>query len=225
MLVLTVLAFLPAASSAAVAQPLPNEPWRSLSTRQLAAKLLPPRVARRVVTHEFVSPASVTFSTRPYAMPDGFCERDQYQVALRAHSRMTWTADIRRGDCPPEGAVGFAHVNPNPRLHVAQAKAAIRWLEGAIAAARGDQPLSFDVDCVSDAQPSPCADGARAALARLAVQNAMTIDGAFTCRPGEASFALRPDSGAAPGPSWHLQLARGEGRPRLNMRWTTAPPS
>ena len=137
---------------------------------------------------------------------------------------MTWTADIRRGACPAEGAAGIAHVNPNPQLHVAQAKMAIRWLESAIAAAGGDQPLSFDVDCVSDAQPNLCATR-RPALARLAVDNASIVDGAFTCRASETRFTLRQDAAAPaadPAPEWHLQLARGAARPRLTMRWTLA---
>jgi hypothetical protein len=196
-----------------------------MSTRELAAKLLRPRTAKRVRTHEFSGPSQVTFYTRAYHMPDGFCVRDQYQVSMRSHSRMKQSADIRLGDCPAEGAVGFAHVNPNPQLHFAQAKLAIRWLEGAIAAARGDQPLSFDVDCVADAQPNSCAAGARAALGRLSVQNALMVDGAYTCRPSETTIELREDlaaPGAAPEPRWHLHLARGAARPRLTMRWTAS---
>ena len=223
MFVVTVLALLQTSSSAA--GDLPNDRWRAMSTQQLAAKLLPPRLRKRVKTHEFSPAAHVIFSSRPYPMPDGFCERDQYRVSLRGRSELTWTADIRRGDCPAEGAAGFAHVNPNPQLHVAQAKMAIRWLEAAIAAAGGDQPLSFDVDCVSDAQPNLCADGARPALARLAVDNASIVDGAFTCRASETRFALRQDAAApaaGPAPEWHLQLARGAARPRLTMRWTLA---
>jgi hypothetical protein len=225
MFVVTVLALLQAASSSSAAGDLPNDRWQAMSTQQLAVKLLPPRLRKRVTTHEFSPAAHVTFSSRPYPMPDGFCERDQYRVSLRAPSRMTWTADIRRGDCPADGMAGFAHVNPNPQLHVAQAKMAIRWLEAAIAAAGGGQPLSFDLDCVSDAQPNLCADGARPALAKLAVDNASIVDGAFTCRASETRFALRQDaaaSGAGPMPEWHLQLARGAARPRLTMRWTLA---
>ena len=225
MFVVTVLAQRQAPTTSSAAGHLPKYRMHAMSTQQLAVKLLPPRLRKRVTTHEFSPAAHVTFSSRPYPMPDGFCERDQYRVSLRAPSRMTWTADIRRGDCPADGMAGFAHVNPNPQLHVAQAKMAIRWLEAAIAAAGGGQPLSFDLDCVSDAQPNLCADGARPALAKLAVDNASIVDGAFTCRASETRFALRQDaaaSGAGPTPEWHLQLARGAARPRLTMRWTLA---
>jgi hypothetical protein len=187
-----------------------------MSTQELAAKLLPRRTARRIVTHEFVPNSRVLLSTRPSPTPDGFCERDQFLVPVGSPSKMTLRADIYRGDCPAEGIAGFVHVNPNPQLHVAQAKLAILWLEGAIAAARANTPLPFDVDCVADAQPDLCSD-ARAALAGLSVQNVQTVDGAFTCKPGEARFALRTDT-ATPGPLWHLQLDRGKARPHLTMR-------
>jgi hypothetical protein len=209
MLVLTALALL--ASSTAS-----DDRLRAMSTQELAAKLLPPRMARRARTHEFSSPGRVTFYSRIYPMPDGFCERDHYDVATRPRSKVTQSSDIYRGDCPAEGVAGFVHVTPNPRLHVAQAKLAIRWLEGAIAAARARMPLPFDVDCVATAQPSLCSD-ARAALAGLSVQNVEAVEGAFTCKPGEARFALRQDP-AAPGPLWHVQVDRGEGRPHLTMR-------
>ena len=77
-------------------------------------------------------------------------------------------------------------------------------------------PLPFDVDCVAEANPGLCAD-ARAALAGLSVQNVQTVDGSFTCKPGEARFALRTDP-AKSGPLWRLQLDRGEVRPHLTMR-------
>src|SRR5947209_9538981 len=144
MFVLAAAAVLQAASPHAAAD------LRTMSTEELAARLLPPRIARRVVEHEFASPARVRFTTRTYPMPDGFCERDIYQVSTASHSSIAQSADIRRGECPASGASGFAHVKPNPKLHVAQAKAAVRWLEGAIDAARGDQPLAFDVDCVAE---------------------------------------------------------------------------
>ena len=220
MFVLTALMILGAASPPAVANS--SDRWRAMSTQELAAKLLPRRLARRVVEHEFASSSQVTFTTRTSPTPDGFCERDQFLVPVRSPPKMTLRADIYRGDCPAEGIAGFVHVTPNPQLHVAQAKLAIRWLEGAIAAARARMPLAFDVDCVAEAQPSLCSD-ARAALAMLSVQNIVTVDGAFTCRPGEARFSLRPEPGAGKGSLWQLQLERGDARPHLTMRWATEP--
>jgi hypothetical protein len=222
MFVLAALMILEAAPSAAVANT--SDRWRAMSTQQLAAKLLPRRIARRIVMHEFLPNSRVLLSTRPSPMPDGFCERDQFLVPTGSPSRMKQSADIYRGDCPGESVAGFVHVTPNPQLHVAQAKLAIRWLEGAIAAARATRPLSFDVNCVADNQPSLCADS-RAALASLSVQNVLTVDGAFTCRPGEARFALRQEPtapGTGPSSVWHLELVRGTARPRLTMRWTAA---
>jgi hypothetical protein len=215
MLVLTALALL--ASSTATEQRLTG-----LSTRELAAKLLPRRTARRIVTHEFLSNSRVLLSTNPSQTPDGFCERDQFLVPVGSPSKMQLSADVYRGECPAEGIAGFVHVTPNPQLHVAQAKLAILWLEGAIAAARAGQPLPFDIYCVAEAQPSLCAD-ARAALAGLSVQNVQTVGGAFTCKPGEATFALRPEAAGTQGRVWDVQVSRGTARPRLTMRWTTAP--
>jgi hypothetical protein len=215
MLVLTTLALL--ASSTASEQRL-----QSLSTYELAAKYLPRRTARRIVTHEFMPNSRVLLTTSPTPTPDGFCERDQFLVPTGSPKKMQLSADIYRGDCPGEGIAGFVHVTPNAQLHVAQAKLAILWLEGAIAAARARTPLPFDVDCVAAAQPALCAD-ARAVLAGLSVQNVQTVGGAFTCKPGEARFALRPEPGVASGPLWQVDVSRGGPRPRLTMRWTPEP--
>src|SRR5437763_5013451 len=106
MFVLAAAAMLQAASPHAAAD------WTAMSTEELAARLLPRRIARRVVEHEFSSPARVTFFTRTYPMPDGFCERDIYQVSTTSRSSIAQSADIRRGECPASGAAGFAHVNP-----------------------------------------------------------------------------------------------------------------
>jgi hypothetical protein len=214
MLVLTALALLTASAA--------ENRLTAMSTRELAAKYLPRRTARRIVTHEFLPNSRVLLSTNPTPTPDGFCERDQFLVPAGSPSKMTLSADIYRGDCPADGIAGFVHVNPNAQLHVAQAKLAVLWLEGAIAAARARMPLPFDVECVADTQPSLCSD-ARSALAMLSVQNVLRVDGAFTCKPGEARFALRPQAGAADGRIWQVDVLRGEARPRLTMRLTTEP--
>jgi hypothetical protein len=219
MLVLTALMMLEAASS-----PVPStaDRWRAMSTQELAAKLLPRRTARRIVTNEFLPNSRVLLSTRPAPTPDGFCERDQFLVPTGSPSKMQLIADIYRGDCPAEGIAGFVHVTPNPRLHVAQAKLAILWLEGAIASARARMALPFDVDCVADGQPGLCADS-RAALAGLSVQNVQTVGGAFTCKPGEAQFEVRAEPGVTQGPVWKVDVSRGTARPRLTMRLMAKP--
>ena len=151
MLVLTALALLTASAA--------ENRLTAMSTRELAAKYLPRRTARRIVTHEFLPNSRVLLSTNPTPTPDGFCERDQFLVPAGSPSKMTLSADIYRGDCPADGIAGFVHVNPNAQLHVAQAKLAVLWLEGAIAAARARMPLPFDVDCVAEAQRSSAARG------------------------------------------------------------------
>ncbi|HYX45684.1 MAG TPA: hypothetical protein VE820_02510, partial [Sphingomicrobium sp.] len=98
-----------------------------MSTPELAAKLLPQPVAERVVRHE-VSPKGVTFFTRQRSMPDGFCERDLYYVSAGPTRTVTESADIQLGRCARSVRTDFIHVSPNPHLHVAQAKAAVRWL-------------------------------------------------------------------------------------------------
>jgi hypothetical protein len=216
MFVLGALALLQAASPPAVADQSSSEAWGAMSTPELAAELLPPPVAASVVRHE-VTPQGVTFFTRARSMPDGFCERDLYSVSAGPTRTMTESADIRLGRCERSGATDFIHVTANPQLHVAQAKAAIRWLSNAIAAARAKGRLAFDVSCVSEGRPGLCANGGRKAVARLAIADLSSVDGAFTCQTSETEFAPRQAS-----PAWDVRLARGAGRPRLTL--TMMPP-
>jgi hypothetical protein len=214
MFVLTALAMLQAAPPPAAAD------WKAMSTQELAARLLPPELAKVAREHEFSprtttngQPAEVTFYTKVYQMPDGFCERDVYHVPVGAKAAMMQDADMRLGDCLPVRTDGLARVDLGPSLQVAQAKAAMRWLANAITAARTDQALDFDVSCVAKGRPGRCSGGARAALAGLSAENILTMAGAFTCRTSETRFTLRSDAGA-----WDVRLARGKARPRLTLR-------
>lgn len=234
MFMLTALAFLQAASPPAVSQQQSDEALTAMSTPELAARLLPPPLASRVVRHEISPPdtkgsasARVRFYTRHRSMPDGFCERDLYDVSTTPNSPVIESADIRLGRCPRSGALSFTRVNANANLHVAQGKAALRWLGDAIESARTREPLSFDVTCVAEVQPSLCARGGRKALASVAVADVASVDGAFTCRTSETSFALRPhaiQAGKISG-AWDVRLARGTKRPRLTLTWTEPPRS
>jgi hypothetical protein len=219
MFMLAALAFLQAASPPAVST--------AMSTPELAAGLLPPPLASRVVRHEISpaetngAPARVRFYTRYRSMPDGFCERDLYDVATTPNSPIVESADIRLGRCPRAGVPSFTRVNSNANLHVAQGKAALRWLGDAIDSARTREPLAFDVSCAADAQPRLCADGGRKALASVAIADVASVDGAFTCRTSETSFALRHralGAGKTSG-AWDVRLARGTKRPRLTLTW------
>lgn len=226
MFILAALAF-QAASASAVPQEASGEGLSAMSTPELAARLLPPPLASRVVRYE-ISPAEtngaperVKFYTRHRSMPDGFCERDLYEVSNTPNSPVIESADISLGRCPRSGAPIFARVNANENLHVAQGKAALRWLDDAIDSARTRKPLPFDVSCVADAQPSLCADGGRKALASLPIADVASVDGAFTCRTSETSFTLRHNAiqaGRTSG-AWDVRLARGTKRPRLTLTW------
>lgn len=218
---LAALALLQAASAPAVSQDTSSEGLSAMSTPELATRLLPPPLAARVVRHEISRPetsggasAQVRFYTRPRSMPDGFCERDLYDISTTPNSPVIERADIRLGRCPRAGAPSFARVNANEQLHVAQGKAALRWLGDAIDSARTRKPLAFDISCVADAQPSLCADGGRKALASLPIADVASVDGAFTCRTSETRFTLRRSSGA-----WDVRLARGTARPHLTLTW------
>ena len=228
MFMLAALAFLQAASAPAVSQDASNVGLSAMSTPELAARLLPPPLERRVVRHEFSpaetnggAPAQVRFYTRPRSTPDGFCERDLYEVSTTPNSPIIESADIRLGRCPRAGAPSFTRVNANANLHVAQGKAALRWLGNAIDSAGTREPLAFDVSCMADEEPSLCADGGRKALASVEIADVASVDGSFTCRTSETSFALRHHAMRAGKTSgaWGVRLARGTTRPRLTLTW------
>lgn len=225
MFVLGALALLQAVSPPAVADQLSNGRWKNMSTWELAGLLLPRRIARRVSEHEISPPATsdgppteVTFHTAPYAMPDGFCERDSYRVSISPDLPMAQTAEIRLGTCPRSAGEQLAKIDP--QLHPAQAQAAVRWLGEAIADARSRKPLPFDIDCVAEGQPGLCAGGGRTALSRLAPVSVFAIAGAFNCKTADASFSLRQQPGRG---VWNLRVEGGPVRPHLTMTWTAAP--
>ncbi|HYX45784.1 MAG TPA: hypothetical protein VE820_03015, partial [Sphingomicrobium sp.] len=72
-----------------------------------------------------------------------------------------------------------------------------------------------DVSCMSEGQPDMCANGGRRAVARLAIADLSSVDGAFTCQTSETEFASRK---RAASDSWEVRLARGARRPRLTVR-------
>ncbi|HEX5237750.1 MAG TPA: hypothetical protein VFW39_04715 [Sphingomicrobium sp.] len=225
MFVLGALALLQAASPPAVADQLSNGRWKNMSTWELAGLLLPRRIARRVSEHEITPPATsdgppteVTFHTAPYAMPDGFCERDSYRVSIGPDLPMAQTAEIRFGHCPRSAGEQLAKVDP--QLHPAQAQAAVRWLGEAITDARSRKPLPFDIDCVAEGQPGLCAGGGRTALSRLAPGSLFAIAGVFSCKTADARFSLRQQPGRG---VWNLRVEGGPVRPHLTMTWTAAP--
>ena len=118
--------------------------------------------------------------------------RTTTNIGCRFADLNDWTADIRR-DCPAE-ARRICPCQSEPAVARGPGQDGISgWKRRS---AQGATALSFDVDCVSDAQPNLCADGARPALARLAVDNASIVDGAFTCRASETRFALVQDAAA-----------------------------
>jgi hypothetical protein len=231
--IFSVLALFEGGAPSSVALELSDGRWKTMTTRQLAAKLLPRQLARSVVAHEAsrpitedAPPTQVVFYSRPYATPDGFCERRRYHVSIASDSPMVHGTDVRLGSCPTSPRAEFAHLQP--QTNVAEAKAALRWLSQASAAARAPRPLDFDLDCVAETEPNLCADGARAALARLPVENTFIVGGSFNCRPGKTDFTARQTE-LPPGSNgsvvWDIQLVRSEGaRPRLSMKWMIPPP-
>ena len=234
MFMLAALALVQAASAPAVSQGESSEDLSAMPTPELAATLLPPPLASRVVRHEISpagtsggAPVQVRFYTRHRSMPDGFCERDLYEVSTAPNPPIIESADIRLGRCPRGGTPSFTRVNANANLHVAQGKAALRWLRDAVDSARTRRPLAFDISCVAGAEPRLCAQGGRKALASLPIADVASVDGAFTCRTSETRFTLRHHdmrAGKTPG-AWDVRLARGTARPRLTLTWIEPPRS
>lgn len=231
--VLSALALLPAVAQQGPEQELANGRWKTMSTAQLAAKLLPPELAKTATAHKASPPITmdgpptqVVFYSRAYETPDGFCERKRYHVSVGGGSPIAQGTNIRFGACPPSPRTELANINPP--TNVAEAKAALRWLLEAVASARGSQPLSFDVNCVAEVEPDLCAEGGRAALAKLPVGNTFIIGGWFNCQPSAMHFSIRQEElppGAISGLVWTIALVQENGaRPRLDMRWIVPPP-
>ncbi len=207
--------------------------WRTMTTEQLAAIALPPGFTAPVLAHRVTpaatadaAPSAITFYGRRRQAPDGFCVRRAYYAPVTAADRtLIGSSEFRFGDCPASLDADFAHVQPG--TGPAEAEGAIRWLAEASAAARGDQPLEFDVRCVAKARPKVCARGARAALARLTAENTLLVAGLFNCKPWDVRLQVRQEempAGSAPSPLWDVRLVRPKGaRPRLTLRWIAAP--
>ena len=209
--------------------------WKAMNTPELAAMLLPPNLAARMVTHRVIAPVTadgppiaVVFYRRPNQAPDGFCDRKLYYAPVSESDRtVRETSETRFGACPTSPGGEFAHLQPDTRG--AEAKGALRWLAEASVAARGGEPLAFDVDCVARARPNLCKRGARAALAALPAENTFIIGGLFNCKPWDMHFTVRQDElapGIVSGPVWDARLVRLKGkRPRLKLRWIYPPPA
>lgn len=227
--VLSALALLQAQAAPPAAADLANRHWQTMSTAQLAARLLPAELARSVVGHKADPPitadgppTAITFVGKPRPSLDGFCERRSYHVPVSAGSAMVQGTDLRLGACPDAPDAEFAHVNP--QATIAESKGALRWLFNARTAARGTEALPFEVACTAEASPDLCAGNARAALADLPVENAFIVDGRFHCQPGESEFAIR-QSPAVASPVWRVRLVRADKQPpRLQLTWTVPPP-
>lgn len=232
MLVLSALGLVQAEAAAPHAEALANGRWKTMSTNQLAAKLLPPELARTVVAHKAEpllgegSPLfSVTFYGKPRPTLDGFCERPLYKVYANPESQGGQGSQVRLGGCPQTRDAEFAGLDP---ARPAEMKAALRWLANASRLARGSQPLPFEIECVAEVEPERCAKGGRAALAELPAENTFIVSGTFNCQPGETRFAVR-QAPLPPGivltPVWDIRLVHaGKQRPRLQMKWAVPPP-
>ena len=231
--VLSAMALLQA-QAAPAGDALANGRWQTMTTRQLAARLLPPKLANTVVAHK-AQPLmgadgplfAATFFGRPRASLDGFCERRWYPAHVNSESPLAQGIAVRLGACPAAGDAEFAHLNPETQA--AEAKAALRWLADASEQAKGSGPLPFQVECVAQAEPERCAGGGRTALAKLPAVNVFLADGAFTCQPGEIRLAVRQvplPPGIVASAIWSVRLVRAakHQRPRVQMTWAMPAP-
>jgi hypothetical protein len=129
--VLSAMALLQAHAAAPSGDALANGRWQTMSTQQLAARMLPPKLAKMVVTHTAQtlmgtgSPLfAITFFGRPRASLDGFCERSWYLAHANPEPALAQGIAVRLGACPATGDAQFANLNPDTKA--AEAKAALR---------------------------------------------------------------------------------------------------
>lgn len=188
--------------------------WKTMTTQQLAAKLLPPELAAQVVSHEASeppapegAPRSVTFHAKPGASANGVCARKSYYVSVYARAIVPIEIDdVRLGPCPMPADAPFAHVQAPTT--VAQAGAALRWLDQA-----RRSPLEADLSCKSEGRPEACRD-AGAVLTKLPVENASVV-GASNGVDGELNFAFRDAAATAEsGSTWQVKVAPAGGARR-----------
>ena len=156
--------------------PAPQGRWAA-STSQLATEMLPPEMARDVVSHVVTrsivqggDPFSVEFLGRSKPTGDGFCQRFHYYVSVSEFLRQGGRVEpmrseqIRLGDCPRGDDAIFANLNSSD---VAQAKQALRWVAWAQKRSRSEGQLPLRLSCTTEIGADRCADGGRKALADL----------------------------------------------------------
>ena len=217
------------ASAGATSTPEVPEPWRSETTAQLAAKLLPPEVAREAVSHRVAPPIfagqppfSVVFYTAAKPLSDGFCQRRTYYVASPAETPNVLRGDqIRIGGCPAGPDPLLASVQPGTSTE--KAKQSLTWLQWAQGVARGRRPLPFELECTSPLKPDPCAEGARATLARLPLQGTFIVGKMPVYQGGAWQFAITPTR--PPSTYWDVQVKTDASqKTHVRMTWDVPPP-
>jgi hypothetical protein len=215
-------------ASGAAAQPFSiDEPWKSATTAELAAKFLPPDLAREVVMHKTAPPLfagqppfSITFYARPRPFGDGICERTYYYVNP-SDPHFHPGSEIRLGACPRMPDPMFARIQPNTAP--VKAKQALLWLDWARRTARGRKPLPFDLECKSDVKPDPCLDGARNALARLPLEMTLFLGKPLLPYPADWEFAVEQTEALSP--FWHVLLRTdSSGKSHVSLSWEVPPP-
>jgi hypothetical protein len=213
-----------------LATELANERWKTMTTQQLAGRMLPPATAAKVLAHEISAPIAVggppigvTFHAKEEPSGDGFCQRKSYYVSVYARRvEPTELDEVRVGPCPASADAGFVRVQPPTRLE--QAKAALSWLGQARGAAAGSAAVNLDLSCKSEITPDPCGN-ARAALAKLPIDNSFIV-AAPNGADGLMSFTVRAEgkAGAAGGPVWNIEVRPQTAGPRSVAMALAIPP-
>jgi hypothetical protein len=185
----------------------------TLSTDDLAARLLPPERAaavvrhdvRRSVFHEGQDLRTVDFYQRPYSLAEDVCLRQVLMVSFADpagynRARMTQDRPMKVESvsalpdiallryCAPQPGHRFARLSGD--LSLGEGVQILRSLRAARELAEGTQPLPFRLLCVPlRGEAAPCTAAERAAFAAIPLHTAYQIErrpGPASCRPEDA---------------------------------------
>lgn len=214
--------------------PIPLSAARSMPTAELAARVLPPEIAARVVAHETGENwGGGSYGVRFYAAPEAvggtICRRRTfYAVSSDFNVR---GAEARRAfpgvkialakDCAKVPLAGFASVQPET-LEEGAVKA-LDWLAATQQRARREGKLPVPVRCRSEQAADPCTAGALAVFSRLPLDKTYIIDKAKDAG-GTArwQFAVMPDG---PGQLFYQTTLTGSPKkPEIELVWDAPAP-
>jgi hypothetical protein len=214
--------------------PIPLSAARSMPTAELAARILPPEIAARVVAHETrESEGGGSYGVRFYAAPEtaggAICRRRTfYAVSSDFNVR---GAEVQRAfpgvkialakDCTKIPLAGFASVQPET-LEEGAVKA-LTWLADMQQRARRAGKLPVQVRCRSEQATNPCTAGALAVFAGLPLDKTYIIDKRKDAGDTERwQFSVMP---TGPGQLFFTTMLTGSAdKPEIELTWDAPAP-